>query len=193
MKLNKINFQNTYIFKKELMKGTKKNMKNNKGVTLISLMLTVIVILILTSAMIYNTKNQLEMRKVQNLNLDIENLNAKVDDYYLKYGELPILCNYIGKADFENSLNQKAQSHNNSQLNRTLNVNDGDSYAVIDLEKLGSLTLNYGYDDQYSELKTNKQVTASNVEDEIYVINTKTHQIYFPHGIFVEGMMYYMF
>ena len=87
MKLNKINFQNTYIFKKELMKGTKKNMKNNKGVTLISLMLTVIVILILTSAMIYNTKNQLEMRKVQNLNLDIENLNAKVDDYYLKYGE----------------------------------------------------------------------------------------------------------
>ena len=29
--------------------------------------------------------------------------------------------------------------------------------------------------------------------DEIYVINIKTHQIYFPHGIFADGIMYFTF
>ena len=59
---------------------------NNKGITLVSLVVTVIIILILTGAMIFNTKNQLQMRGIQNLSNDIESLNAKVDDYYLKYG-----------------------------------------------------------------------------------------------------------
>lgn len=168
-------------------------MKNSRGVTLISLMLTVMIILILTGAMIFNTKNQLQMKKVQSLSVDIENLNSKVDEYYLKYGELPILCNYTNKTDFNTYINSKAQNHN-SELNSPPNVNDGNDYVVIDLERLSGLTLNYGYEEQYKELKISKDITAdSDIEDEIYVINTVTHQIYFPHGIFAEGMMYYTF
>ena len=54
--------------------------------------------------------------------------------------------------------------------------------------------LNYGYDKdgEYFTLKNNK-VVSSNTETEIYVINTKTHQIYFPHGIFADKIMYYTF
>ena len=105
-------------------------MKNSRGVTLISLMLTVMIILILTGAMIFNTKNQLQMKKVQSLSVDIENLNSKVDEYYLKYGELPILCNYTNKTDFNTYINSKAQNHN-SELNSPPNVNDGNDYVVM--------------------------------------------------------------
>ena len=74
-----------------------------------------------------------------------------------------------------------------------VNPNDGDEYIVIDLEKLDGITLHYGYDKdgEYFTLKNNKSVNQNAIEDEIYVINTKTHQIYFPHGIFVDNVMYY--
>ena len=49
------------------------DIKSNRGLTLISLVLTVIIILIITAAMIYNTKNQIQMKSVQNLSNDIEN------------------------------------------------------------------------------------------------------------------------
>ena len=180
---------------------------NNKGITLVSLVVTVIIILILTGAMIFNTKNQLQMRGIQNLSNDIESLNAKVDDYYLKYGELPKLCDYTSndtinfknKTHFITSLNEKAQTHN-ARLNTEVNENDGDEYIVIDLEKLEGLTLTYGYDDQYKYLKDKKEVVEYNgdeIEDEIFVINTRSHQIYFPHGVFVDygehKIMYYTF
>lgn len=180
---------------------------NNKGVTLISLILTVIIILILTSAMIFNTKNQLQMRAVQNLNIDLEKLNSKVDEYYLKYGELPKLCNYTSnrnmelntKEDLQIIINESAMN-NKSELKNGLNTEDSDEYIVIDLEKLGSLSLYYGYDEEYKSLKNsgvteNDDILENNdeIETEIYIINTKTHQIYFPHGIFVDNVMYITF
>ena len=129
-------------------------MKNNKGITIISLIITSIVIMIISSAMIFNTKNQIQLKKTQNLCLDIENLNSKIDDYYLKYGELPVLCKYTDKTkyqnlknreDFENIINDKADFQN-AEVNIGVNSKDGDDYAVIDLEKLDSLSLNLGYD-----------------------------------------------
>ena len=182
------------------------NYKDNKGLTLVSLILTVIIILILTSAMIYNTKNQLAMRTIQNLSNDIETLNAKVDEYYLKYGELPKLCDYTSeeniklrsRSDFINSMEFRANEQN-AALNNEVNPKDSDQYIVIDLEKLGALTLTYGYDEEYTTVKQSKKIMndGEHVEDELFVINVKTHQIYFPHGIFVENgnskIMYYTF
>ena len=162
------------------------------------MVLTVIIILIITSAMIFNTKNQLAMRSVQSLSNDIETLNAKVDEYYLKYGELPKLCDYI--TDFKNSMDYRANQQN-AKLNTEINKNDGKEYIVIDLEKLEGLTLTYGYDDEYKKVKENGNVMDEDdayVADEIFVINTRSHQIYFPHGVFVDNgnnhkIMYYMF
>ena len=192
------------------------NVKNNKGLTLISLILTVIIILIITAAMIYNTQNQLQMKSIHNLSNDIETLNAKVDEYYLKYGELPKLCDYTTKAntsadasnfhnkeDFRNSIVEKAEARN-SRLNVQPNSHDSDEYIVIDLEKLDAITLTYGYDLEYRKVKREGKVfnplndgteegSKDVIEDELYVINTKTHQIYFPHGIFVDDIMYYTF
>lgn len=181
---------------------------NNKGVTLISLILTVIIILILTSAMIFNTKNQLQMRAVQNLSIDIERLNSKVDEYYLKYGELPKLCNYTSDRNTELNTREKLQtlisnsaSENGANIQNGLNIKDSNEYYVIDLEKLGNLSLNYGYDKEYKSLKNCENITENDdvminndeIETEIYIINAKTHQIYFPHGIFADNVMYITF
>ena len=157
--------------------------------------------------MIYNTKNQIQMKSVQNLSNDIEILNAKVDEYYLKHGELPKLSNYTypnddrvfdpkNRRDFKRILETNADARGVSSLNTELNPNDGDEYIVIDLEKLENITLTYGYDDDYKHVKDTGNVVdydGERVESEIYVINTKTHQIYFPHGIFVDDIMYYTF
>ena len=54
----------------------------------------------------------------------------------------------------------------------------------------------YGDDGDYKKVKEKKSIIESDgdkVSDEIYVINKKTHQIYFPHGIFAEGVMYFTF
>lgn len=175
---------------------------NNKGLTLVSLVLTVIIVLIITSAMIYNTDNQLKLRTVQNLSNDVETLNSKVDEYYLKYGELPKLCDYTSstniklknKSDFINSMNFRANEQN-AILNNEVNANDGDEYIVIDIEKLSALTLTYGYDEEYKTVKQSKKIMndGEHIEDEFFVINTRSHQIYFPHGIFVDNILYYTF
>lgn len=87
------------------------NFRNNKGVTLISLGVTVIIILVITGAIIFNTKNQLMMREIQDLTTDIELLNSKVDEYYLKYGELPKLCDYMHSRDsFNDSIITRAEA-----------------------------------------------------------------------------------
>lgn len=93
------------------------NYRDNKGVTLISLGVTIIIILVITSAIIFNTKNQLMMREIQNITTDIELLDSKVDEYYLKYGELPKLCDYTSKTlanfkskeDFSDSIRTRAE------------------------------------------------------------------------------------
>ena len=179
------------------------NIRDNKGVNLISLTITIIVLLIITGAMIFNTKNQLANQEISSLKTDIETLNARVDEYYLTYGELPILCEYTNKRSFfEEKIYRIANDESNAAiLNNQINDNDGDEYAVIDLEKLGGITLHYGYDKngQYFDVKTQNGVTQKDVgdsiiipdEDQIYVINTTTHQIYFPHGIFFDNIMYY--
>lgn len=169
------------------------DIKGNKGVTLIALTLTVILLMVITSAMIFGTKNNISIKRIQNLRIDIEMLNSKIDDYYLKYGGLPVLCEYVnGKEEFKKIIENR-RDEAKAYLSSEINENDGDKYVVIDLEKLGGVTLNYGYDnDDYKKLN-DIRVTSNPIEDEIYVINTTTHQIYFPHGVFADNTMYYMF
>lgn len=169
------------------------NIRNNKGVNLISLIITVIMLLTITGAIMFNTKNHILMRKINSLNTDIELLNSKIDEYYLKYGELPELCSYVAsKTQFSDIINSKANAKS-ATLNEEINPDDGDEYVVIDLERLGGITLKNGYENttsnrEYFTIKENQAVTN---QDKIYVINKKTHQIYFPHGLFADGIMYY--
>lgn len=167
-------------------------MRSNKGITLISLTAMVIILLLITSMIIYSSKNEATVKKLDNLYVDIDLIQSRVNDYYLTYGTLPVLCKYLGKTELTELIQLNADSKSASlSYDNIVNPNDDDVYYVINLEKLEGLSLNYGYDDEYETIKQNKTYTTSDVEDEIYVINNCTHQIYFPHGIFLDGVMYY--
>ena len=151
-------------------------MKNNKGITMISLVITIIVLLILSSIVIYNSKYQLRMKYLDNLYADIESINSKVADYYLKNDSLPIFENaYLNtKEDLEHMLS----TNSNNQEELGINVNDEGKYYVINLSKLDNLTLNYGID--YKNWTDTS--TKADFQD-LYIINEVTHQIYYPYGI----------
>ena len=65
-------------------------MRNNKGITMISLVITIIVLLIVTSITVHNGLVQMKIKRVNNLYADIDSLSTKVAEYYLKNKTIPI-------------------------------------------------------------------------------------------------------
>lgn len=149
-------------------------MRKNKGITMISLVITIIVLLILTSVTIYNGLAQLGIKRVNNLYADIDSLSTKVAEYYLKNETIPIYNDpYVENKD---ELKAILISNGATETEELINVNDEGAYYVIDLSKLDNLTLNYG--DDYKTWNSSEPKSQN-----VYIINTVTHQIYFPHGI----------
>ena len=66
-------------------------LKNSKGITLISLMVTIIALLIVSNMTIYSVKDSLGIGRLKDMQNDIENLNDKISAYYNQYGTLPII------------------------------------------------------------------------------------------------------
>lgn len=104
----------------------KKNLKNNKGITLTTLVVTIILMLILTSTVMMKVKDTSIVSNLNNLYSDIKLLEDKVLDYYNNYGTLPI---------------------KGEQITSQPNEIKGTCYE-IDLNKLENLTLNYGKGDK---------------------------------------------
>lgn len=100
----------------------KKFLKNNKGITLTALIVTIILMLILTSTVMIKVKDTSMVSKLNNLYSDIKLLEDKVLDYYNDYGTLPI---------------------KGEQIELQPDEINGKCYE-IDLSKLENLTLNYG-------------------------------------------------
>lgn len=151
-----------------------RKLKNNKGITLIVLTITIIVLLIITSITIYNSKSHLAIKNLNNLYSDIESIRTKVSDYYLSNNSLPIYEN----AYLEDSSELTTLLKANGGEGDIINVNDEGKYYVLNLSKLDNLTLNYGR--EYSHW--NDTSNFSTYQD-LYIINEITHQIYYPKGI----------
>lgn len=93
---------------------------SNKGITIITLVITVVILLILSGTAIYSLNLSNEVGRYNNMIADIRLLNDKTLVYFNKYGEIP-------------------------RTNRKTQINN-EEYFEIDLEKLEGLTLNYGND-----------------------------------------------
>ena len=141
--------------------------KDEKGVTMISLIVAIILMIIIASTLIFNSKNGADINRLNKMYEDIEKLNDKISIYYSKHKTLPV----------------KGSTYENISNIKGINVNDNENYYVIDLESLEDLTLNYGK--EYKRYDTN-----NNVED-IYVINEISHTIYYIKGIQIDDDIYY--
>lgn len=159
------------------------NLKKDKGVTLIALTITIIVLLIISGITINSSKSQLAIKKVNNLYSDIESINTKISDYYLKYNSLPVFENnpYMNDStSFEEFISSKGGNQN------ALNANDSGPYYVLNLSKLENLTLNYG-----SDYKNWNDTSTAEAYQDLYIINKVTHQIYYAKGIEYKGKLYF--
>lgn len=123
-------------------------MRNEKGVTMVSLMATVIIILILTSTIVINVDTGKEMNDYRKMCADIDILKEQLLLYYKKYNEIPTKGSSINVGSI-----QEAEDET------------GDFYE-IDLSKLSNITLNFGT----AEEETDKYI-VNDVSLNVYYLN----------------------
>lgn len=125
------------------------------------LVITIVVMLIITTTVISLSTNNLKTKNLSNMYTDIKSLDDKVAVFYNQYGTLPLKEKFTGSTQFQVVANPN---------------DDLDGYYVIDANKLNNLVLT-------------KKLTWQN--DDVYIINTKTHTIYYPKGVTLDGETFY--
>lgn len=100
-----------------------KKLKSNKGVTMITVVTTLVLMIILTTVAITSVNDGTEFRKYSLMCSDIEQLENKVLYFHREYGELPI---------------------GNKVLNVPQAINNGHDFYKINMNKLSGITLNLG-------------------------------------------------
>lgn len=162
----------------------KNKIKQEKGVTLTILVITVTTLMIITGTLIYNVEDSTRIKKLTNLYSDIDLLRTKVTDYYEEYGEIPAKIKYTNTSGLSNVL-----SKNNDTV---------DDFYVIDLEAMKGITLNYGND--YEKIINDTTITKENPEKadqykDLYIINKNSHNIFYAKGVSIQDKnsvkMYY--
>ena len=145
-----------------------KKIKNNKGIALVSLTIAVIIMLVITSMLVYETKNGIRLRNLKKMQNDIDLLSNEISAYYNEYGDIPAEIEYLGEINFEKQ------------------PNDDDKYYVIDLSAFEDITLNYGLD--YNNITSSADTV--NLTD-VYIVNKQSMHVYYAKGIAMDGIMYY--
>lgn len=150
----------------------------NRGVTIVALTVTVVILLIVTNIIIYNVGDNLGIETLRNMQSDIETLNDKVANYYSQYGEIPA--------------NKEVEYTNINQIKTagviSENIDTGKFY-IIDLSAIENLTLTYGKDYNKITSETAKQ-EIQNLQD-IYIINEASHNIFYVKGIKIKEEKFY--
>ena len=152
-----------------------RKLKNEKGVTLVSLGIAVFVILILTSVILYNIKDSLKLNKLQQMYNDIDNLRDKISEYYLEYGDIPAKIKYT----------------NVSHIDSISAASDTGDFYVIDLSALENLTLNYGEDFERVKDMPADTVLSDNTYTDLYIINIDSHNVFYVAGIESDERTFY--
>lgn len=147
-------------------------MKSERGITLITLSVTIILLLILTFVITVNIEPYKEERAKTNFDIDMQRLNEEINQYFAREKELPIINPYT----------------NLSMLEGIRNINDNENYYVIDIRQL-DVKLNNGAD--YRTILTRGETEEISDLTDVYIINEQSHTIYYPKGVEYHGNMFY--
>lgn len=159
-------------------KGSKK-WRIKSGITIITLTITVIIFVIVSNILIYNAKDSLYVKKLQNMYNDVQNLRDKVIEYSVQYGTIPANKNIEYSLDGKDELKQMMTAEE---------LQTGKFY-VIDLKTLDGLTLNYGRD--YEKITEDMGTEQISQLTDIYIVNDVTQNVFYVEGISVRGEKYF--
>lgn len=130
--------------------------------------------------MITSISNYTNSSALMNMQADIQLLKDKSTVYYNSYEDIP-KCEEIYfdiiDSDGENITVYKISEGTiiNKEFIADRNSEDGDIYYQIDKTKLNNITLNFG----------------SN--EDIYIINARTLNVYYTNGVMSEDVMHYTY
>ena len=110
-------------------------MKNEKGITLMVLISTVVIITIITGTIAYRSIASTRMRSYYNMCADIELLDEKIALYYLEHKTLPIIRSETKK------INELISNYGSSNPNYNPNNSQSGILYKIDLSQLNNLSL----------------------------------------------------
>lgn len=188
------------------------NLNGKKGITLISMILTVIVLLIIVGTISYSSRSSFETKKLEDLYSDIDTLYDAVSIYYVKNKILPVY--YSNKTITGENVEYQPIAFSETD--------DKYTYYIIDVTKLNNIVLNNKnhvptkkqndpitgkekivslFDTgTYSEtmITNSDDGTESSVSDfdkalneGLFVVNSSTLAVYYTKGIIVDGVTYY--
>ena len=157
--------------------------KSERGVTLLILMITIVVLALISIPIIVNTTDISELQRYTYFKADIDKLREAIDATYADMDDLSTIGPiYTGDYSFLS----KVQGSD-----PVANPNDGNVYYVISLTNLNSyinaqISLKYG--------TGNKEETYENNEysgTDVYIINEQSKTIYYTSGVEYKGVTYY--
>ena len=147
-----------------------KKIKNEKGITLVTLTITIVVLMILSFSINVSVKSTMETRNYNYVKEDIINLSEEVKAYYLKNNSLPIdETKTYNLADY-------------GEPSEDINPNDYGNYYRINVSLLENISLNNG------GINNNE---ANEETDDMYVVNEYSLTVYYLKGATFGGQKHY--
>lgn len=152
-------------------------MESKKGISLIVLVITLIVLTILASVVIFTSSDTTNMSKKAAFALDLEQLEEAADEYYLTNNNLPVVSEVeYTKAELVGLVDASKRTLLSSEI--TENNDTNAIFYKLDLSKLPVENSSRGLG------------TGSDSTD-IYVIANDTHNIYYLNGEAIEDTYYF--
>lgn len=120
------------------------NIKNQKGITLMAEVITVVVFLLILSTISYSSMSSLQVRALNSMYADILVIQEKAVNYYLKYGEAPIGDEVTANANHLNPNDDPAKYYK-VDFNKLLNVSLNNKQTAENYYYINAKTLTVYY------------------------------------------------
>lgn len=119
-----------------------KKLRTNKGITMITVVVALVLMVILTTVSITSVNDGTEFKKYSLMCSDIEQLENKILYFHREYGELPIGEKVASIPDAINNGNSFYKINMNKLSGITLNLGDIDDIYIVDLKTFEVYYLN---------------------------------------------------
>jgi len=136
--------------------------KEQKGVTLAILIMTIVVMLILAGTVAISLTGFGSIKSLKDLANDLEQVRERVEIYYEKNKSLPVTIEITEDIP--------------ALLGSSRSENDGEKYFRINLNKFDNMRVIYG---------------LGKTPNDYFIINEKSHNVYYYAGIESDGKIYY--
>ena len=147
-----------------------KKIKGNKGITLVALAVTIVIMLILAGSITTTFTSTMELEKYNKVKEDIILLSEDVKLYYMNNNELPIYNEKV----FDIATYGIPQKY--------INPNDSDTYYAIDISLLAKdISLNNG----------SGNISKDFTSTDLYVVNEQSLTVYYLQGAVLNGVKHY--